>query len=146
MDRFVFGLRTAGLLAACALALSARAQGVTIECPMRVMPLSAAVADASMPGFKLAFLPTSLAYLLSVSVLDGPGAEARELPPGGSATSPQWPLEGQTRAVLSCRYEGGIQLLRTLRAGTRQCSAVLKRSQAPGADGYGLDQVTVVCQ
>ena len=140
-----------GLWALIALAgatvLPAQAQAQSLVCPMRLASQAAAVAEQPGTGFTLAFLPTSLAYLTGVAVMDGPSATATELRPTAQGTELQWRFDSGARgAVLVCRYEGGIQLTRALGSGARQCVASVQRSAARGSEGYGLDRASVVCQ
>lgn len=126
---------------------ASQAQSQSHACPMRLASQAAAVADQAGTGFTLAFLPTSLAYLTGVAIVDGSSPAAAELPPTVQGSELSWRFEAGTRsAVLVCRYDGGIQLTRALGPGVRQCVASVQRSAARGSEGYGLDRASVVCQ
>ena len=125
----------------------AQAQPQSFSCPLRLASQEAAVAEIAGAAFKQSFLPTSLSYLIGVSLLESARTDSPEIAPSVSGSQWQWNLEGVKRgAVLACRYEGGILLARNLAPGLRECVASVQRSGARGVDGYGLSQAAVSCR
>ena len=124
------------------------AQPAQFTCPVRLQPQGARLVDGVTPGFSPAFQPGTVAYLLGVSVFEGPPAEGTELPPASaSSTLLQWQLEGQRRAYVVCRYEGGIGLSRAVDPRVRHCTATLRRSDGKsGVEAWGLERAAVACE
>ena len=136
------------MVAAGLVTAAAPAQALSFSCPLRVASKAAAVADMPGSNFKQGFLPTSLAYLIGVAVLDSARADSSELAPAISANQWQWNLESlkSGAGVVACRYEGGILLTRNLTPSLRECLASVQRSSERGVDGYGLAQAQVSCR
>lgn len=141
-----WGLATAVGLGMC-FAPPVLAEATQFTCPVRLQPQGARLIQGAAGGFSPAFQPGTVSYLLGVSVFDGAPADGNELAPdSASATQLQWHLEGQRRAHVVCRYEGGIGLSRPVDARARMCTATLRRSDGKsGIEAWGLERAAVAC-